>query len=271
MKMFKIGLIVFAEGRVREDVYQKRIPIVRRETDRLIEALKEDVAFFIPNPGEVRDKKDLQSAIKDAERNAIDAFLFCVPAFVQASIVTMEVRLAHVPCALLGNMAKDSFSQVSFLAVAGAIEQAGLRYKRVAGDIGNSEIKEELLCYFRAACADRWLEGKTYGMFGGRSLGITTGTADPAQWIKLFGIDIEQIDQLAIVRNAEQIPVEQVKKHVDWVKSSYGALCFKEGRFDESRLNKMVRSYLAVKELINLYRLDFIGIKCQPELSSVCL
>jgi L-fucose isomerase len=266
--MYKIGLIVFAEGRVREDVYQKRKPVLKREVGRVIEALKNDVELFMPTPSEVRDKNDLKLAIRDAETNGADAFLFYVPGFLQASVVTMGVRLANLPCALLGNMATDSFSQVGFLAAAGAIEQAGLSYKRIAGDIERPGVKEELLCFYRAACVEKRLAGKTYGMFGGRSLGIATGTADPAQWIQLFGVDIEQIDQLALVKRAEEIPIEKVTIYMEWVQKNYGAVCFKEGRFDKNSLERMVRSYLAVKELIDLYQLDFVGIKCQPELSN---
>jgi L-fucose isomerase len=266
--MQKIGLLVFAEGKMREDVYQARKPAMARETERLVAAIEKEVNLFRPQLWEIRDKRSLLAAVREAKSNGVEAFLLYVPTFVQASVVAMAVRVAGLPCALLGNYARDTFSQVGYLASAGAIEQAGLPYKRIVGDIGEMEVKKNLLCYFRAACASERLLGRTYGMFGGRSLGISTGTADTAQWLQLFGVDIEQIDQLELVQAADTIHAERVSRHVAWIKENYGTICFQEGRFEEKNLDLMVRSYLAVKDLIDLYQLDFVGIKCQPELSN---
>jgi L-fucose isomerase len=264
----KIALLVFAEGKMREDVYQARKPAVERETERLAASLEKEVDLFRPEPREIRDKRGLMAAVREAKMNGVEAFLLYVPAFVQASVVAMAVRVAVLPCAVLGNYARDTFSQVGYLASAGAIEQAGLPYRRIAGDIGDPEVKNDLLCYFRAACASESLLGKTYGMFGGRSLGISTGTADPAQWLQLFGVDIEQVDQLELVRTAGGIDSERVARHIRWIEENYGALCFLEKRFERENLDRMVRSYLAVKDLIEFYQMDFVGIKCQPELSN---
>ncbi|MEA4934223.1 MAG: hypothetical protein VB071_11705, partial [Lawsonibacter sp.] len=89
-----------------------------------------------------------------------------------------------------------------------------------------------------------------------------------AQWMKLFGVDIEQIDQLQIVTEAEKIPADEAARYAAWVKANYGKLQYEEGKFSETHLDKMVRSYLAVKRLTARYGLDFTGIKCQPEMSN---
>ncbi len=52
--------------------------------------------------------------------------------------------------------------------------------------------------------AARRLKGLTYCLIGGRSLGIDTTVIDPAQWMKQFGIDVDHVDQLELVRRAEQ-------------------------------------------------------------------
>jgi L-fucose isomerase len=259
---------MFAEGKMREDVYQARKPAMEREAGLLVAALEKDVDIFRPTMWEIRDKRALLEAVREAKTNGVKAFLLYVSTFVQASLVAMAVRVAALPCAVLGNYARDTFSQVGYLASVGAIEQAGLTYKRIVGDISEPTVKKELLCYFRAASAAEALVGQTYGMFGGRSLGISTGTADTAQWLRLFGVDIEQIDQLELVRVANMIDAERVSRHVAWIRENYGAICFQEGRFEEKNLDLMVRGYLAAKDIIDLYQLDFVGIKCQPELSN---
>ena len=54
-----------------------------------------------------------------------------------------------------------------------------------------------------AVAAAHRLRGLTYCLIGGRSLGIDTTVIDPAQWLKQFGIDVDHVDQLELVRRAE--------------------------------------------------------------------
>jgi L-fucose isomerase, second N-terminal domain len=42
-----------------------------------------------------------------------------------------------------------------------------------------------------------------YCLIGGRSLGIDTTVIDPAQWLAEFGIDVDHVDQMELVRRAE--------------------------------------------------------------------
>ena len=39
-------------------------------------------------------------------------------------------------------------------------------------------------------------------------------------------------------------------------------------QFDAEKLQRQVRSYLATRRLIGQHGLDFVGVKCQPELSN---
>lgn len=266
--MVKIGLLTLAEGKMREDVYRSRRPAKLRETQKLYEALAGSAELVLPDKEDIRDKADLFDALAKLRKEDVDGVLLYVPTFISAALAAMAVRLCGVPCALLGNCAPDTFSQVGYMAAVGAIEQAGLCCRRICGDITEEKVKKELLQFFTACHAKKQLAGSTYGMFGGRSLGISTGTADTAQWMKIFGVDIEQIDQLGIVTAAEKIPAEDALRCAAWVKEHYGKLQYEEGKFSDAHLDKMVRSYLAVKQLCKSYSLDFAGIKCQPDMSN---
>ena len=118
-----------------------------------------------------------------------------------------------------------------------------------------------------AAQAAAQLRGATYGCFGGRSLGICTTTADLAQWQTLFGIDIEHIDQMEIVRIANDLEKEEVQWHVKWVQANFGRIEYNGASFTPEKLELQVRSYLATKKIIEEMGLDFIGVKCQTEMS----
>lgn len=267
-EMNKTGIIFLAEGHQREDVYKARRPAELRENEMIRQRLRPYVQIVEADGEDVRGKRELLAAMKKFAAEEVDAVLISVPTFVQASVAAMAVRLSPVPCAVIGNNQRDTYAQVGFMASVGAIEQAGLPYLRITEDIREDAAVDKLRTFFDACHAIRELKGLTYGMFGGRSLGISTGTADTAQWMRKFGIDIEQIDQFQIVRYAEKMPAEDVQKAMQWVREKYGRLTYKEGKFDDSALEKMVRSYLAVRQLIEENELDFVGIKCQPDMSN---
>ena len=266
--MVKVGFLILAEGRAGEDVWDSRRAGKGRGAAMVRSAPEKELELVETDTEDVRDKADLFKALEKFRREHVDGCLIFVPIYISAALAAMAVRLCDVPCAVLGNSSFDTFSRGGYLASVGAIEQAGLSFKRVAGDIREDRVRQELLHFFCACHAKKALEGMTYGMFGGRSLGINTATADPAQWLKLFGIDMEQIDQLQIVTEAERLPQEEVRACMDWVEKMYGALQYKKGRFSEEHLEKMARSYLAVLKLAKKYSLDFLGLKCQPELSN---
>ena len=204
----------------------------------------------------------------EIDRSDADAVVFLTPIFTSPSLVAHAANLAIKPSILMGNEAGDTFSQLSFLASAGAVEQSGARYKRIPGDIADPKVKSELLHYLKAVTVASTLRGLTYGSLGGRSLGISTGTSDLAQWERSFGIDIEHIDQFEIVHRAEKADEDKVRLYKEWIFKNYGKVAYLEKRFNEESLDKMIRSYLATKSIIHDFELDFLGIKCQPEMSN---
>jgi L-fucose isomerase len=122
------------------------------------------------------------------------------------------------------------------------------------------------LAFGRAAGALEGLRGQTLGLFGGRSLGIVTAVADPAQWQRLFGVDIEIVDQLEIKLLAESLPAEEVQAQAGWLAARVAGVDY-GGAFTSSAFERQVRSYLATRLLVERYGFDFVGVKCQPELS----
>ncbi|NIL98661.1 MAG: L-fucose isomerase, partial [Planctomycetales bacterium] len=112
------------------------------------------------------------------------------------------------------------------------------------------------------------LPGKTFGLFGGRSLGIDTGTFDPLQWKKLFGVDTEHIDQLEIIRRADLVPEADTNKMMTWLTSSVGQVAYNDDKFTPEKLAFQVRCYLATMEIIREMGLDFVAVKCMPDLTT---
>jgi len=173
--------------------------------------------------------------------------------------------LCNLPLLLLGNCRPETSSMVGMLGAGGALDQVGIAHTRVF-DHNEEEGRKSVRAFLRAAAARAALRGQTLGLFGGRSLGILTAVADAAQWQRLFGVDIESIDQLEIVRLAESLPQAEVDRHLAWFTQRLGGVDY-AGNFTPLALERQVRSYLATKCLVEQLGLDFVGVKCQPELS----
>ena len=137
----------------------------------------------------------------------------------------------------------------------------------VIGDINDEHIVKTVENFCTAAYVKDKLKGMTYGCFGGRGLGICTTTSDPAQWQSQFGIDIEHIDQMEIVRVADTLDKELIERYENWLKDNLGKIQYDDNAFTSETLQLQIKSYLAIKTIINDMNLDFIGVKCQPEMS----
>jgi len=179
----------------------------------------------------------------------------------------LAARMLNISTILFSNNRFDSSSQVALLAVGGALDRIGIVHKRVIGETGESSTVNSIDTFCKTAHTRTMLKGTTYGCIRGRSLEICTTMADLAQWQNLFGIDIEHVDQLEIDRITKKVDTKQVKRYIEWTEKNFGKIEFNGDNFTPEKLDLQIRSYLATKKIIQNKELDFIGIKCQIEMS----
>jgi len=92
----KIGVLVFSESLVREDVYKKRKPISDREVKRFVSSLETDVDIVWPEATEIRSKKQAVQSAREIEAAHVDAAILYVPIFVAPALVAHTARLLNV-------------------------------------------------------------------------------------------------------------------------------------------------------------------------------
>jgi len=102
-------------------------------------------------------------------------------------------------------------------------------------------------------------------LFGGRSFGMNIATADPLQWQKIFGVDVEHINQLEIIRGASQVSHNKVETAFKWLTKNVGRILYDNNRLTKEKLKFKIRCYEATKAIIKEKNLNFVGIKCHPE------
>ena len=262
----KVGILTFSDG--RESVHREVEPINKEFQDRLAEALRATGEVEPVVGREIIWTAEL--ARTEAKRLAdlgceMTIFNFAVWSF--PHLVAIASRFAPGPFLLFSNINPRYPGMVGMLASAGALDQIGALHGRLSGDVRDEKVLKKMLAFIRAASAVNRLKGETFGLFGGRPMGMYTAVANTDQWMRLFGVDVEHIDQSEIVRRAELAPADEVEHAFQWLSDRVGKIRYDGKQLTPEKLKLQIRSYIAVREMAREMRLDFLGIKAQPELT----
>jgi L-fucose isomerase len=157
---------------------------------------------------------------------------------------------------------------VGMLAAGGALDQIGRTHVRAWGSITDPAVLQRVLGYVSAGLAVSRLRGSTFGRIGGRPMGMYTAVADPDQWIDTFGVDVEEIDQWELVRRSELVSAKRVTAAADWLEKTSAGVHYDGGQLTREIFERQIRTYYAMRELIEEWQLSFSGIKGQPELAT---
>jgi len=150
---------------------------------------------------------------------------------------------------------------VGGLVLHGALLEVGIPHKFVYGACDDPLEIGRVASYCRAAHMKNWLNLSTLGAFGGRGMGQTCGAADPSQWMRTFGVDIDSRDTADLVRTAQEITAAELAAVEPRIKQLFGTLP------EPTDVNqRSIRLYLALKKLVARYDWDFYTIQSFPGL-----
>ena len=266
MEPFKVGILTLSDGRAF--VHQAHLKagtlahFQQRLCERVTGAGYEVVTgdFVWTNVMAVDQAKRLAAA--GCEATIFNYCVWCFPHF-----TAIAAGFAPRPIMLFSNINPSQPGMVGFLAAAGALDQLGIHYRRAWGDIESPEVWRRIQSFLTSARVVRRLRGQTYGLFGGRPMGMLTAASNGDQWLRQFGVDIEHIDQWEIVKGAEEVPQVAVDHAIRWLERT-SSVEYDGEALTPATLGRQVRSYYAVRQLVEDRHLDFCGIKAQPELTN---
>ncbi len=158
---------------------------------------------------------------------------------------------------------------VGGLVLHGALLEVGIPHKFVYGPADDPAEVEKVANYCRAAHLRNWLNMSIIGTFGGRGMGQTCGVADPSQWMKTFGVDIDSRDTTELLKTAKQISRDELWALEPRIKQLFGTA-------PENNLvnERSMRLYLAIRKLVEKNEWDFYTIQSFPglgdEYSATC-
>ncbi|KAF2959492.1 L-fucose/L-arabinose isomerase family protein [Thermotoga sp. 38H-to] len=263
---YRVGLISFSDG--REYVHRELEGIVKKFEDEIAKTLEETGEVEVIRAKEIVWKPSIakREARRLAEEGAeVTIFNYAVWAFPHFTVLAS--KFAPGPFLLFSNINPQYPGMVAMLSAAGALEQDGTKHYRMWGSIKDEKVLRKVMAFIRAGSTYKKLRGQRYGVFGGRSMGMYTAVPNVDLWNKIFGVDVEHIDQFEIVRRSQLIPDERARKGRLWIEEKAKAVHYDGKYLTPEKLELQIKSYHAVREIVEEMELDFVGIKGQLELT----
>jgi L-fucose isomerase-like protein len=150
---------------------------------------------------------------------------------------------------------------VGGLVMHGGLLEIGVPHKFVYGEAEDTGTIEKIVSYARASHLKNFLNMSTLGAFGGRGMGQTCGVADPSQWMRMFGIDIDSRDTTELIRTAERVPALRLQELQPRLQELFGEAP------DPTVVNeRSIRLYWALREMVEKEKFDFYTIQSFPGL-----
>ena len=248
-----------------EDRLGRAKQFTREVSDRLTEL---GVELMRPVPV-APTPDDVGNAVKAATDWQADCVVMLFPAFVTPDWIMQPLRDLGLPLALWSLRCAHTWPLVGAALCRGAIADCGWQHRWFYGNPDGKAL-HQVYDFTRGAMIAQRLQGKRYGYLGGRTYGMYSTVFDYTQLMSQFGIEVHHVDQLDLYLRSEAQDNNSVEetlsritedKVVDGVRPTV--------------LRRSIREYLALHDMVKEYGWDFVGIKCQPEMTDhycgVCL
>ena len=216
----------------------------------------------------IATKEEARSAMKKMKTDdRIDMVVLFSGTWVWAAHLVAAIRdfaTSSKAVLLWTHPGSQGWRPVGGLVMHGGLLEIGVPHKFVYGEADDSETIAKITSYARAAHLKNFLNMSTIGTFGGRGMGQTCGVADPSQWMRMFGVDIDSRDTTELVRAADAISAKELSKFQPRLEKLFGAAPEKNIVNERS-----IRLYLALKKLVQKEKFDFYTIQSFPGLGDV--
>lgn len=213
----------------------------------------------------VATKQEARAALKKMKsEDSVDAVVLFSGTWVWAAHLVGAVRdyaATGKGVLLWTHPGSQGWRPVGGLVMHGGLLEIGVPHKFVYGAAEDADTLEKIVSYARAAHLKNFLNMSTLGAFGGRGMGQTCGVADPSQWMRMFGIDIDSRDTTELIRTAEGVPSQKLQELQPRLTELFGAPP-KQTVVNERSL----RLYLALREIVEKDKFDFYTLQSFPGL-----
>lgn len=228
-------------------------------------ALKNEGVDLLEEELIVATKKEAsETIIKLAKDDSVDCLILFSGTWVWAAHLIGAVReFAKTGKGIVvwTHDGSQGWRPVGGLVLSAALNEVGIKHRFVYGSAGNIKDVKRVASYCKASALKKSLEMTTLMAFGGRGMGQTCGAADPSQWMKMFGIDIDSRDTYDLIKTANEVPQNEVEKAYGMISEIFTTPVKKNQENERS-----IRLYLALNILKEKEGFDYYTIQSFPGL-----
>jgi L-fucose isomerase-like protein len=230
----------------------------RALAERGIELIEHDVV--------VATKDEARAALRKMKTDdRVDCVILFSGTWVWSSQMVAAIRdfsMTGKGVLLWTHPGSQGWRPVGGLVLHGALLEVGILHKFVYGGADEPHEVDKIVSFCQAANLKQRLNLSTIGAFGGRGMGQTCGAADPSQWMRTFGIDIDSRDTTELIRTAEAVADDEISALEPRLRQLFGRVPSPTPVNERS-----LRLYLAIKRLVRKNAWDFYTIQSFPGLA----
>lgn len=237
--------------------------------DRIVEgakaSLREAGVDLVEYETVVASKSEARKCLaKFKKMDDVDAIILFSGTWVWAAHLIAAVRdfsFTGKGIVLWTNPGSQGWRPVGGLVLHGALKEVGIAHRFVYGSFDEVAEIGRIVSYCRASHERNRLNMSTIGAIGGRGMGQTCGVADPSQWMRVFGIDIDSRDTTALLKTAARITADEVRREREAIQPLF-ATPIPEGDVAD----RSIRLLLALRRIVELEGWEFYTIQSFPGL-----
>jgi L-fucose isomerase-like protein len=195
----------------------------------------------------------------------VDCVVLFSGTWVWAAHLVAAVRdfaMSGKPVLIWTHPGSQGWRPVGGLVMHGALLEAAIAHRFVYGAADDPREVARIASWCRAAHLKHILNMATIGAFGGRGMGQSCGVADPSQWMRIFGVDIDTRDTAELIRAAQALPTSAIAALEPRLAKLFGKAP------ERTVVNeRSIRLYLALKQIVEREGFDFYTIQSFPGLA----
>ncbi len=233
--------------------------------DRSKEALKARDIELVEWPIVVKEKFEAKEAFTAMKKDdSIDALILFAGTWIWSGLLIAAVRdfaTSGKPIILWTHSGSQGWRPVGGFVMHGTMLEVGIPHKFVYAAADEADKIDGIAYYCRAGKLRRQLNMSTIGVFGGRGMGQACGVADPSQWMRVFGVDIDSRDTTELLETARAVTDEEIAEVMPKIIKLFG----KAPEMDDTA-RRSVALYVALKKVVAKNGFDFYTIQSFPGL-----
>jgi len=255
MEAPKVGVMVFA--------ITTRVDIAKKIAAVSIDALKK--AFTPVIVGDIiSDSNQAQRLSETFNEKKLDATIIIASTVGTAVQMLVAAKTLKTPI-LIWVPYPEEHALPTVLQVLDSLRNVGIQYKFIYGDPESDETIREIARFVKVASTIRRLRGSRIGQIGYKRPELICAVFDDRELFMNFGIETIQIDMMDILSIYRNIPKASVTSLTSKLLKSVSDLI--DATIED--LERAVKLYLAVKELVKKYDLDSVAINGYPKFDNI--